>query len=224
MILLTSFKIIELKLKRLLKIIVIFLSLIGFAAVIRRCLLLNHIIAPTNLSKYPNFDSGFSIHPALTFAHIIPGALFMITGPLLFLTNNQKHEKLNKGIEFIYFLVSYIIGVTALLMSYTTSIGGANETAATTLFAVFFLFCLSKALFYWKSKIDNLKKEWLLRSLSIGLAISTTRIIVGAFFALSHLSPHEFFGIAFWIGFTLHLIVVEAWIRNTKPQLSRDGN
>jgi hypothetical protein len=26
------------------------------------------------------------------------------------------------------------------------------------------------------------------------------------------LTPHEFFGIAFWIGFVLHLIAAEAWI------------
>jgi hypothetical protein len=44
------------------------------------------------------------------------------------------------------------------------------------------------------------------------------------FFATSRfssLSPHEFFGIAFWIGFVLHLIAAEAWIRATLPQQKR---
>jgi hypothetical protein len=30
------------------------------------------------------------------------------------------------------------------------------------------------------------------------------------------LKPHEFFGIAFWIGFTLHLIAAEFWINYTR--------
>ena len=46
--------------------------------------------------------------------------------------------------------------------------------------------------------------------------IATIRPIVGIFFATRRLSPHEFFGIAFWIGFTLHLILAEVWINYTR--------
>ena len=41
------------------------------------------------------------------------------------------------------------------------------------------------------------------------------------FFATSRLSgltPYQFFGTAFWIGFVLHLIAAEAWIHATLPQ------
>jgi len=55
----------------------------------------------------------------------------------------------------------------------------------------------------------------MIRAFSIGLAVATIRPIIGIFFATSRLSgltPREFFGIAFWIGFVLHLIVAEVWI------------
>jgi len=61
----------------------------------------------------------------------------------------------------------------------------------------------------------------MIRAFAIGLAVATFRPIVGAFFATSRLlglTPHEFFGIAFWIGFVLHLIAAEAWIHLTHPQ------
>jgi hypothetical protein len=29
-------------------------------------------------------------------------------------------------------------------------------------------------------------------------------------------TPHEFFGIAFWLGFTTHLVAAEAWITYTR--------
>src|SRR2546421_6956550 len=124
------------KKNRLVWIIVILLSLIGIAAVIRRSLILKHIIPSADMPKYPGFDSGFSNHPLLTFFHIIPGSLFMILGPLLFVKKIQKKRLLYKRIRSFYFLFAYVVGITALAMSYTTSIGGANETAATTFFAL----------------------------------------------------------------------------------------
>jgi hypothetical protein len=36
------------------------------------------------------------------------------------------------------------------------------------------------------------------------------------------LTPREFFGIAFWIGFVLHLIAAEAWIRTTSERQMAD--
>jgi hypothetical protein len=202
---------------RLIWIIVIILALIGVAAAIRRALIIENIIPSFSPPKYPGFDSGFSKHRALTFFHIIPGSLFMILGPLLFI-KKIKNQNINlyKRIRASYFICAYIVGVSALAMSYTVSIGGANETAATTTFALFFLYCLTKALTNTLNGNNILYREWVLRSFAIGLAIATTRPIIGIFFAVSPLSPHEFFGTAFWLAFTLHLIIVEAWIRYTR--------
>jgi hypothetical protein len=63
-----------------------------------------------------------------------------------------------------------------------------------------------------------LHREWMIRAFSIGLAVATIRPIIGFFFATSRftgLTPYEFFGTAFWIGFVLHLIAAEAWIHST---------
>ncbi|HEV2664897.1 MAG TPA: hypothetical protein VG324_08300, partial [Blastocatellia bacterium] len=62
---------------------------------------------------------------------------------------------------------------------------------------------------------------WMIRAFSIGLAVATIRPIIAVFFAtspLTGLTPHEFFGAAFWTGFSLHLIAAEVWIRRTRPQ------
>ena len=94
-----------------------------------------------------------------------------------------------------------IVGVSALVMSFgMPAIGGVTQAAATTLLGAFFLFALSRAF-------------------SIGLAVVTIRPIIGLFFATSRFSGltlREFFGVAFWIGFTLHLITAGAWIHPTK--------
>jgi hypothetical protein len=61
----------------------------------------------------------------------------------------------------------------------------------------------------------------MIRAFAIALAIATIRPIMGIFFAtsrLTHLTPHEFFGIAFWLGFSIHLVAAEAWINYTRAR------
>jgi hypothetical protein len=103
-------------------------------------------------------------------------------------------------------------------MSWQMSIGGANETAATTVFAVLFLFALTKALQHVRAGRVVRHREWMLRAYAIGLGVATTRPIVGAFFAAGRLAPREFFGIAFWLGFTLTALAGEIWINVTRSE------
>jgi hypothetical protein len=49
------------------------------------------------------------------------------------------------------------------------------------------------------------------------LGIATTRPVMGVFFAtsrLTHLEPAHFFGVAFWIGFSVNTVLVEVWLRS----------
>jgi hypothetical protein len=69
-----------------------------------------------------------------------------------------------------------------------------------------------------------LKTQWLVRAVGILLGIATTRPVMGVFFATSritHLGPRQFFGAAFWIGFSINWIVVESWLRHKDhPELA----
>jgi len=58
------------------------------------------------------------------------------------------------------------------------------------------------------------------------LGIATTRPVMGTLFAtirVTHLSPEQFFGIAFWIGFSINTLIVEPWLRSQegKSQIER---
>jgi len=61
------------------------------------------------------------------------------------------------------------------------AIGGVNQAAATTLFALFFLFALANAWRHIRRREVVLHREWMIRAFSIGLAIATIRPIVGIF-------------------------------------------
>ena len=57
----------------------------------------------------------------------------------------------------------------------------------------------------------------MLRAFGVALGIATTRPVVGAFFAARRLEPHEFFGTAFWLGFSVTLLAAEAWVHASRP-------
>jgi uncharacterized membrane protein len=198
---------------------VVFLVVIGIAAVTRRTLVL---LWPAQFggghsNPAAALDAGFARHMALTLIHILPGSLFLALGALQFMTSiRQKHLQFHRWSGRFLVVLGIVIGTTALVMSYTMNIGGPNETAATTLFAIIFLICLIKAYLHIRRTEVARHREWMIRAYAVALGVAATRPIVGMFFALRRLTPHEFFGIAFWLGFTITFLAGEAWIDYTR--------
>jgi uncharacterized membrane protein len=194
------------------------LVLIGIAAAARRTLVLLFGIGASPATQA--LDAGFARHPMLTFVHVLPGVLFMVLGPFQFIPAIRARRLWQHRWSGRLFVASgCVIGVSALAMSWQMSIGGANETAATTLFAIAFLFSLTKAFWHIRHRQIVQHREWMLRTFGIGLGIATTRPIVGAFFATRNLAPQEFFGIAFWLGFSLTALAAEVWINVTRAEM-----
>ena len=208
--------------RRLLWFAVIFLVVIGIAAVTRRSLAL---LWPQRFAGHSGaavgLDEGFAGHTALTFVHILPGALFLGLAPFQFSESfRQRHLHLHRQMGTLLVICALIIGLSALVMSYRMNIGGPNETAATTLFAIVFLFCLVRAYRYALQRNIMRHREWMIRTFGVGLGVATTRPIVGMFFAFRRMTPHEFFGIAFWLGFTITFMAAEAWIDYTRYRVA----
>ncbi len=216
---------------------VIFLALIGTMVAVRRMINVMpfalhgyHPPPRTNnpvAAQFGALDDLFAHYPLLTLIHIFPGLLFMLLGPLQFSSSiRARHLWWHRWSGRVFVACGLVIGISALIMSFgMPAIGGVNQAAATALFGSYFLFALSRAFWLIRRREIALHREWMIRAFSIGLAVATIRPIMGIFFATSRfsgLTPHEFFGIAFWIGFVLHLIAAEAWIRATqlRQQLS----
>lgn len=212
---------------------VIFLALIGVFVVGRRTAHLAQVLidgysppaAPSDpaLAQFAALDDVFAHYPVLTLAHILPGLLFVVLGPLQFISKfRERHLSWHRRVGRILLVCGTLTGVSALVMSFwMPSIGGVNQAAATTLFGLWFLFALGQAFRHILRGKTRLHREWMIRAFSTGLAVATIRPIVAVFFAtspFSGLTPYEFFGTAFWIGFVLHLIAAEAWIQWTQPQ------
>ena len=190
---------------------------IAVAVAVRRILALTFPpkSAPPQLAA---LDTFFSSHAALTLAHIIPALAFVLVAPFVVIRPSTRAW----AKEFIYPLGA-VVGITAYAMS-VHAVGGWIERSAVLFFNSLFLFSLIRAYRYGRQD-DPRERPWMLRAIVVLLGIATTRPVMGVFFAtsrLTHLTPHQFFGIAFWIGFSINVLVFEIWVRS-QGRLSQPG-
>jgi hypothetical protein len=192
--------------------------LIAVAVVIRRIVVL---AIPMRNGPAPMvaLDDVFASHAALTLAHILPALLFVLLAPVIVFRPGTG----NAWIHRAFYSLGTVTGLTAYAMS-LYSIGGWTERSAVLLFNTLFLISLARA-FAFHSRADSThERRWQLRAIAILLGIATTRPVMGVFFAtarLTHLLPQQFFGIAFWIGFSINVLIFELWIHSADRRRER---
>jgi hypothetical protein len=183
---------------------------IAVAVVVRRVVALAH---PSLGGGSPTvaLDAVFASHAALTLAHILPAMVFVLLTP--FIVAGRRSAQ---WMERLFYPLGVVVGVTAYAMS-RHAVGGWIERSAVLVFNTLFLFSLVKS-YLWRRRGEVVEKmRWTLRAVGILLGIATTRPVMGVFFAtsrLTHLEPRQFFGVAFWIGFSINTLAVELWLRS----------
>jgi len=189
---------------------------IAVAVVIRRVLALAYPprSAPPQMA---GLDEAFASHAALTLAHILPALAFVLLAPFVVFRKSLTPSWAERAI----YPLGLIVGLTAYAMS-TFSVGGWIERSAVLLLDTLFLLSLLRAWLYRRKSELLQARRWILRAIVILLGIATTRPVMSIFFAtapLTHLTPNQFFGIAFWIGFSINAIVIELWLRSSRWKL-----
>jgi len=193
---------------------------IAVAVVLRRV----YALASPSHSAPPQLaalDAVFASHALLTLAHILPALAFVLILPFFVFRRSVE----TGWPEYLLFPLGGIVGITAYAMS-VHSVGGWLERSAVLLFNTLFLFSLARAWWHMKRAELLLQRRWMIRAIAILLGIATTRPVMGIFFATSpvtHLQPDQFFGIAFWIGFTINTLLAELWLRarNRRARIER---
>jgi hypothetical protein len=192
---------------------------IAVAAVFRRAaalLLPPSTSAPAQLA---NLDAWFASHHALTWTHILCALAFVALMPLLFWSRTSG----SRALERAFFVLGFTVAATAYAMS-VYAVGGWLERSAVLFFNTLFVISLMQAFLSVRRGDAHAKRRWTLRAVAILLGIATTRPVMGIFFAtapLTHLTPRQFFGIAFWIGFSLNTVVMELWLRSSATKRER---
>jgi uncharacterized membrane protein len=200
--------------------VVLTLCAIAVAVAIRR---LTALADPTlnNASPAAALDALFVAKAGLTRGHVIAGLVLAGLIPVQ-LSARVRHRfpSMHRWLGRTLMVVGIAVSLTGYAMV-TVPIGGWLEVSAIIVYATAFLVALVTAWRYIRHGDVARHREWMLRAVAIALGIATTRPVVGVFFAtraLTGLLPSQFFGAAFWIGFTLTALAGEWYVRNTRPR------
>jgi hypothetical protein len=188
-------------------------TVLAVAVVLRRLVALGY---PSQINpRLVTLDAAFASHTALTLAHILPAMAFVLLAPVVLLRRSAAVWP-----QRMLFTLGAVVGVTAYAMS-AYSIGGWVERSAVLFFNSLLLFSLARAFWYMRRGESLQKMRWMWRAVGILLGIATTRTVMGVLFAnirWTHLEPSQFFGLAFWIGFSINTIIVELWLRSRERE------
>ena len=205
-------------LRRAIWIALIVLCVIGAAAAIRRMTAL--AFPPRRApAQFGDLDAQFAAKSIETLVHIVPALALVILIPFQFSRKfRARHLQAHRWMGRVAMLLSLVIGISGLVLI-RHPVAGASEVAAILFFDTLFLVALGKSYVHIGRREVAQHREWMIRAMSVAVGVATVRPIMGVFFATSRLTgltPHEFFGIAFWIGFTMTYAAGEWWIRRTK--------
>jgi hypothetical protein len=193
---------------------------IAVAVSIRRLIALADPVSAAEASSAP-IEALFAANPGLTRGHVVAGLLLALLLPIqLSARVRGRFPRVHRWLGRFLMVSGMIAGLTGYAMV-TRPIGGWLEASAIVFFGTAFLTALVKAWIHIRQGDVLRHREWVLRAVAIALGIATTRPVVAAFFAtssLTGLSPSQFFGAAFWIGFTSTALAGEWYIRVTRLQ------
>ncbi len=184
---------------------------IAIAVVLRRALALRQPLATNAPPDLLRLDAFFKTHATLTYVHIFAGLLFVCVLPFVFWSRTRTSTM----VRLLFYTVGTIVGFSAFGMV-VHPVGGAIEGAAVIFYNGLFLLSLALSCAAWKMGQTEKSLRWTLRATAIALGIATTRPVMGIFFAtsrLTHWTAAQFFGPAFWIGFSINTLVMELWLR-----------
>lgn len=164
-------------------------------------------------------------HQGISLLHIIPGLIFLTLGPLQFIRRiRQRRVELHRGLGRVLVIAATISVLSALILNFCLpAFGGISTQSATVLFGTIFLFSLGKAISHIRRKEVSLHREWMIRTFALAMGVASIRVFLGVLTALSHYRFEQVFGISFWLGFSVNLLLAEIWINHTRDRTPRLG-
>jgi uncharacterized membrane protein YozB (DUF420 family) len=160
------------------------------------------------------FDRRYATHPWVAYLHITPGVLYLLLAILqLTYRFRSRHYLAHRRLGRIAAGAAILSGVFALIFGGLFAFGGPAEASASVVFSLWMLICVVIAVRAIRRGDIVRHRRWMIRAFAIGAGVGTVRIWLTLFQGFGLLDFQAALGPAFWIGFSLHALAAELWLR-----------
>jgi uncharacterized membrane protein len=182
-----------------------------------------HILAGT----VPDDDLAekYVAHPWLAYGHIVPGMVYLLGAPLqLSHRFRSRHHTVHRRLGRVLLGCALVSGLLSVVLGIVFAWGRGAETTATVVFGSWFVACLVLAFRAIRTGRVARHRRWMVRAFAVGLGVATIRIWVGLFTGIQlgllgmegeTMPLRATFGVAFWLGLSMHVVFAEWWLRRT---------
>lgn len=165
-------------------------------------------------------DLHYAKNSVAMYIHVIAGMIFLLTGSYQLIPYfRRKSLKTHRFIGKVFLLVSFIVSISAISIAVLTPFGNYLETISNLIFGVYILYSTIKGYTSIREKKVIEHSYWVLRIFFISLSIATIRVIMITGMVIYGKSVKEVMGISFLLGFLLHFLGIELWIRSHKNNM-----
>jgi len=160
------------------------------------------------------FDRRYALNPALAYAHILPGAVYLLGAPVqLSRRIRTRSLRFHRALGRVVLVAGIVTGLFAIAVGILMPFGGSAETTATVVFGTYFLAALTLAYRAIRRGKIPTHRRWMIRAFALGVGVGLIRIIVGIFEGTGALEFSDAFGLSFWLAFVIMTVAAETWLR-----------
>jgi uncharacterized membrane protein YozB (DUF420 family) len=170
-------------------------------------------IASGTLPDEQAFEHRYARYPWLAYGHIVPGVVYLVLAPIqLWRGFRDRHLRWHRRIGRVAITAGLMSGVFGIAFGLFFAFGGPSEAAAAVVFGTWFVTCLVTAYRAIRRRDVRTHRRWMIRAFAVGLAVGTIRIWVGLFEGFGIVEFRDGFGLAFWLGWLMHVAAAELWL------------
>lgn len=186
---------------------------IVFVSFIKRLVLdVPHLAAGTVPAD--DFDRRYVSQAWLAYLHITPGVLYLMLAILqLTFRFRRRHYLAHRRLGRVAAAAALLSGIFALIFGGRFSFGGPAEASAAVVFSLWLVASVVLAVRAIRHGDIVRHRRWMIRAFAVGAGVGTVRIWLSLFEGLGLLDFQPALGPAFWIGFSLHALGAELWLR-----------
>jgi uncharacterized membrane protein len=160
-------------------------------------------------------DQHYASHLVVTLLHLIPGLLFILLGPLQFVSSiRNRWPQYHRWMGRVLLFCGLFTAISALIMNFTfPPVGGTAKAIAVVIFSVFTIVALIVAWYAAVNRQFTKHRDWIIRAYAILLAVSTARFFFVPYFLIAGMPTVGVIDLGMCSAFLLNWIVAEMIIR-----------